>query len=62
MLSSRPLADGFVYSSDTNTEWMTIESLRQHAALLLGGVEPAPVRTHEPAPRYEQVAAIGQPS
>ncbi len=61
-LSERALPDGFVYSSDTNTEWMTVESLRQHVALLLGGAGAAPTRSHEPALRYEKVAALGQPS
>lgn len=59
----RALPDGFVYSSDTNTEWMTVESLRQYVALLSGGSEPsAALRAHEPVARGGRVASLGQPS
>jgi UDP-N-acetylglucosamine 4,6-dehydratase len=61
-VSERSVADGFVYASDTNTEWMTIDALRQHVALLLGGAEAASGRTHELVPRFDRVAALGQPS
>lgn len=58
------LPDGFVYSSDTNTEWMTVESLRQYVAQLMGPAESpsAAIRSPEPAPRYDNRAALGQPS
>ncbi len=38
-LAGGALPEGFVYSSDTNTEWMSIEALRRHVASL---VVPAP--------------------
>ena len=62
-LAERALPDGFAYSSDTNTDWMTIESLRQYVALLAATGEPAAPRTsHEPVPRYDKRAALSQPS
>ena len=61
-LSDRSVPDGFVYASDTNTEWMSIEALRQHAALLLGAAEPASLRAFDAAPRFETMAVLGQPS
>jgi len=58
------LPDGFSYSSDTNTEWMTVEALRQHVALLVGGADAgaASGKGHESALRGSKVAALGQPS
>lgn len=32
--SERSVPDGFVYSSDNNTEWLTVEALREHVAAL----------------------------
>lgn len=29
----KPLPDGFVYSSDTNTQWLTVENLRENLSL-----------------------------
>ena len=61
--SERALPDGFAYSSDTNTDWMTIDSLRQYVAHLTGTGEPAaPRSSHESVPRYDKVAALSQPS
>lgn len=52
---SRPLPEGFVYSSETNTEWMSIADLRAHVAAIESG-SPVPARDsatpfmREPAP------------
>lgn len=34
-VAGRALPEGFVYSSDTNTEWMTIDAIRGHVASLV---------------------------
>jgi UDP-N-acetylglucosamine 4,6-dehydratase/5-epimerase len=59
-LADRSVPDGFVYSSDTNTEWMTVESLRTHVAMLLGGADATPTRTQEAASRPGKAAALSQ--
>ena len=44
----RALPDGFVYSSDANTEWMSIGALRRHVASL---VAPDPSSSNGPVTR-----------
>ena len=58
----RALPDGFAYSSDTNTEWLSVEALREHVARLTGAAAPAPERPRVKSARGTKVAALSQPS
>lgn len=43
-VAGRALPDGFVYASNTNTEWISVPDLRSHVASLAGAPVPSALR------------------
>ncbi len=54
-VAGRVLPDGFVYSSETNREWLTVESLRSHVAALVASDEPS-----SSPPQRAKASALGR--